>query len=116
MEKTKGEKVETQAGVKVGDIFHCSWGYDMTINDYYQVVALTPSGKSVKVRKLNKELVNAGEYFSGREMPKKNSFVGENVKTHRLQKSYMDTPQIKISEYSWARLWDGSSNYFNHMD
>ena len=63
--------MEAQAGVKVGDIFHCSWGYDMTINDYYQVVALTPSGKSVKVRKLNKELVNSGEYFSGREMPKK---------------------------------------------
>ena len=116
MEKTKGEIVDTKVEVQVGDIFHCSWGYDMTINDYYQVVALTPSGKSVKVRKLNKETVHSGEYFSGREMPIKDDFVSEHVKTHRLQSSYMDTPQIKISEYSWARLWDGVSSYFNHMD
>lgn len=108
--------METKTNVEVGDIFHCSWGYDMTINDYYQVVDITPSGKSVRVRKLNKELVNTGDYFSGREMPIKDSFSSDHVRTLRLQTSYMDTPQIKISEYSWARLWDGVSNYFNHMD
>jgi len=102
--------------VEVGDIFHCSWGYDMTINDYYQVVGLTPSGKSVRLRKLNKELVSSGEYFQGREMPIKDDFANDNVMTRRLGISYMSTPQIKISEYSWARLWDGVSNYFNHMD
>lgn len=108
--------METITEVKIGDIFHCSWGYDMTINDYYQVVDLTPSGKSVRVRKLNKELAKSGEYFSGREMPIKDDFASDNVRTLRLQTSYMDTPEIKITSYSWARLWDGESNYFNHMD
>ena len=116
MKNKKGEIMDTKMEVKVGDIFHCSWGYDMTINDYYQVVGLTPSGKSVKVRKLNKETVYSGEYFSGREMPIKDDFKSEKIKTHRLQTSYMDTPQIKISDYSWARMWDGASSYFNHMD
>jgi hypothetical protein len=108
--------MNTITEVKVGDIFHCSWGYDMTINDYYQVVGLTPSGKSVKVRKLNKEIVNSGEYFQGREMPIKDDFKTDHIRTLRLQTSYRDEPQIKISSYSWANLWDGESDYFNHMD
>lgn len=38
-------------GVKVGDLFHSSWGYDQTNNDYFQVVALV--GKSsVRVREV----------------------------------------------------------------
>ena len=108
--------METKTKVEVGDIFHCSWGYDMTINDYYQVVGLTPSGKSVRVKKLNKQYVVAEEYMSGREMPLKDDFASDYVRTLRLQTSYMDTPEIKITNYSWARLWDGESNYFNHMD
>ena len=38
--------------VHVGDIFHCRWGYDMTINDFYEVVAVSKSGKSVTTRKI----------------------------------------------------------------
>lgn len=37
--------------VKVGDFFVSSWGYDQTNVDFYRVVGLTPSGKSVKVQK-----------------------------------------------------------------
>ena len=35
-------------GVQVGDLFACSWGYAQTQVDFYEVVGLTPSGKSVK--------------------------------------------------------------------
>lgn len=108
--------MNTITEVKVGDIFHCSWGYDMTINDYYQVVDLTPSGKSVRVRKLNKETVHSGEYFQGREMPIKDDFATDNILTKRLATDYAGRPDIKITSYSWATLWDGESNFFNHMD
>ena len=108
--------MDTITKVKVGDIFHCSWGYDMTINDYYQVVDLTPSGKSVRVRKLSKERVQSGEYFQGREMPIKDDFATDNILTKRLGIDYAGRPDIKITSYSWARLWDGESNHFNHMD
>jgi hypothetical protein len=36
--------------VKVGDFFVSSWGYDQTNVDFYRVVGITPSGKSVKVQ------------------------------------------------------------------
>ena len=32
---------------KVGDILYSSWGYSMTIVDFYKVVKVSPSGKSV---------------------------------------------------------------------
>lgn len=37
--------------VKVGDFFVDSWGYDQTNVDFYRVVGMTPSGKSVRVQK-----------------------------------------------------------------
>lgn len=39
-------------GVQVGDVFRCSWGYDQTNEDFFQVVALVGSG-SVRVRQVS---------------------------------------------------------------
>lgn len=44
-------------GVKVGDIFVSSWGYEQTNVDFYQVIALV--GKhSVRVREVAPEIIN----------------------------------------------------------
>ena len=45
------EKVN-KFGVKVGDLFHASWGYDQTNNDFFQVIALVGES-SVRVREVN---------------------------------------------------------------
>ena len=37
------------ATVEVGSFFECSWGYDQTNVDFYKVVEISPSGKTVKV-------------------------------------------------------------------
>lgn len=42
--KTPKQTSTNKWGVKVGDIFHGSWGYDQTNNTFFQVVAL--AGKS----------------------------------------------------------------------
>ena len=38
-------------GVKVGDFFHMSWGYEQTQNDFFQVIALVGE-KSVRIREV----------------------------------------------------------------
>lgn len=43
-----------EAAVKVGDIFYRSWGYDQTNVNFYQVVELSPSGKTAKLREIGK--------------------------------------------------------------
>lgn len=44
-------------GVKPGDIFICSWGYEQTNVDFYQVVSLAGES-SVRVRQVVPEIVN----------------------------------------------------------
>ena len=52
--------VETSAPVvKVGDFFSSSWGYDQTNVDFYKVVGMTASGKSVKVQKWSSKCVES---------------------------------------------------------
>lgn len=54
-ESKKADSVN-QYGVKVGDIFRSSWGYEETHNDFYQVIALVGSC-SVRVRQIHPEIV-----------------------------------------------------------
>lgn len=53
--KEKAEK-KNVFGVKVGDIFSASWGYEQTNNDFFQVIALVGK-KSVRVREVNLPIV-----------------------------------------------------------
>lgn len=46
----------TTTGVKVGDFFYASWGYDQTNVDFYKVVGFSPSGKSVRLQRWSQTL------------------------------------------------------------
>lgn len=48
----KEEPKANKFGVKVGDLFHASWGYDQTNNDFFQVIALV-GASSVRVREVS---------------------------------------------------------------
>lgn len=60
--QTKAKKKAAKApaankyGVQVGDIFHASWGYEQTNNDFFQVVELVGT-ESVRVREVYPEIV-----------------------------------------------------------
>ena len=45
--ETKPAEVANEYGVKVGDVFQMSWGYDQTNNDFFQVVGVT--AKKVRI-------------------------------------------------------------------
>lgn len=45
-------------GVKVGDLFSASWGYDQTNNDFFQVIALVGES-SVRVREVNPPMIES---------------------------------------------------------
>ena len=53
------KKAETvnKYGVKVGDLFRASWGYEQTNNDFFQVVELV-GASSVRVREVYPEIVS----------------------------------------------------------
>ena len=45
-------------GVKVGDLFYSSWGYDQTNNNFFQVIALVGES-SVRVREVYPEITDS---------------------------------------------------------
>ena len=84
----------------------------MSLNDFYQVVEITKSRKSVKVRKLNKFMTEHDGYGqAGFQSCIKDDFAGDHVSTHRIQDG-----SIKISSYAWARLWDGTPKVYDSYD
>lgn len=55
-ENGKAQETQNECGVKVGDIFSASWGYEQTNVDFFQVIALV--GKhSVRVREVHPRMI-----------------------------------------------------------
>ena len=54
---TKKETKTNKFGVKVGDFFHMSWGYEQTNNDFFQVVELVGTC-SVRIREVNPPIIS----------------------------------------------------------
>lgn len=55
--ETKKSEKSNKYGVKVGDFFHMSWGYEQTNNDFFQVVELVGSC-SVRIREVNPPIIS----------------------------------------------------------
>jgi hypothetical protein len=109
-EKTVETAVVQDQGVQVGDLFACSWGYDQTQVDFYEVTGVTPSGKSVKVKPVQQ--VRTSEPGPSETVaPVKGSAWGEAT-THRIKDAGWNGKvkhAFKVSSYSTAYKgdWDG---------
>ena len=53
----KPQEKKNKYGIKVGDVFGMSWGYDQTNNDFFQVVELVGES-SVRVREINPRIIS----------------------------------------------------------
>ena len=87
-----------------GDIMECSWGYDQTNIDYYEVVKTTAS--SVWLKKLSKTHVGGGHGYD-MVAPVPGSDYGNQVKMARWSKSSYFGYSAKVSDYGTAFLWSG---------
>jgi len=113
------------AGIKVGDYFYASWGYDQTNITWFKVVGFT--AKCVKIQQVNGTLVtDNGPYtewvptatvkvggwvrdpdFGGRTY---DPDVPAPVLTKRI-KSYGGTAYLAWESYADLKLWDGTPKY-----
>jgi hypothetical protein len=123
----------TAVTIKVGDIFSRSWGYDQTNVNYYQVVKVSPSGKTLTFREIGKAYVDDNQTSC---VPVKDAFVREDhcakcsnhLMYHDGSNSYQITSHafttlyvkrlskysatyVKWNSYSGASLWDGKPEY-----
>jgi len=96
------------APVKVGSIFQCSWGYDQTNVDFYEVLEISKSGKTVKVRQIRSHSDDNRYQPSVRVVPHRVPLNNE-VLTKRLRPPMGSWgASFRIASYADAYQWDGS--------
>jgi len=101
-QKRQAEKKAANAShdVKAGDIFRCSWGYDQTNIDFYQVLSV--AGQMATIQEIAQEAEETG-FMSGECVPCPDNFIGE-AKRVKIQKWDMDSePYFKA--YSFANAY-----------
>jgi hypothetical protein len=103
-------KKNYKTSLKVGDIMHGSWGYDMTINEFYQITEI--KNKTITLREVGMQRKAAGMYEDVR--PEVNCFIGEPIK-RILQVSFYDGKPyeyIKLSEVCNLTKCEDTNRYY----
>ena len=98
--KAKAAEASANHGVKVGDVFRSSWGYDQTNVDYYQVVAV--GNKTATFCKIA-QLSESDGFLQGNCVPAPNQFIGKPFKKLIQKSSTESSAYIKI--YSFANAY-----------
>lgn len=107
-ERRKDRNGERQ--LEVGDILYSSYGYSMSLGDFYRVTKLVGK-QSVEVEELSKESVD-GDGWSGHHVP---VLEGKGTPVEgRFRVTNGSTIKVGYSQY--AHKWDGRPKYYNTMD
>lgn len=96
--------------VSLGDIYVCSWGYDQTNVDFYQITGISTTGKSVMVRRIESRVASSS---SGQDMvlPVKDRFTQHAPIKCIPQKGYKGEPSLKVNSDRFAHKWNGKPQY-----
>jgi len=103
--KTSG----AERGLEVGDIVVSSWGYSMTIVDFYEVVELVANNAAI-MQKISQKVVSGEAGYSGECIGLKGMYVGNPFRVTHIKNG-----ECKIDGHH-ASKWDGKPRYFNRMD
>ncbi|MDF1769851.1 hypothetical protein [Maricaulis sp.] len=111
--KKKSTSADNSA-FQVGHILSNTWGYSMTLVDFYEVVGLR--GRTiVQLRELKSTVVSGDAGYQGTLMPCPGEYAGEMFE--RRINGRTGHPGVKISDgQGSASLWDGKPKYYNRMD
>lgn len=111
--------IQNKAGVKVGDVFYTSWGYDQTNVDFYQVVAITEGG--CYIRPIGggideKKSYRGADYVYPilNKWNSRDSFVNDSPKGVFKKTNvsrYDNAPYIKLASFAYGHLYKGGSIY-----
>ena len=90
--------------IHVGDVFISEWGYSMTLVDFYQVVKVSKTGKSVTVREIDRKIVGRdGGPYGYRVTPVKDAFTNDGM-VKRVKADYRSRPMFAVNDCADAYL------------
>ncbi len=96
----------------IGKIFYSSWGYEQTNIDFYKVVEVSKSGKSVSLQQIGSQIVGINGFCSEEVIPDESKLIGQPLTNRRLiETGYNDGPSVNVSERKdykiYAHEWHG---------
>lgn len=103
-------KKNFQHGIKVGDIFYSSWGYDQTNVDWYEVVSAPEGTKMVIVREIGGHAVSSSS-GSDKVVPVPGHFVGPPLRKIPQYGGPGGKAYLKVTDDHWAHAWDGKPKH-----
>lgn len=102
--KAKAERNKPHS-LKIGDILDCSWGYDQTNIDFYEVVKVV--GKNtVEIRKVS-SVCTKSEPPCDYVVPNKGCYIGDPMRK-RVNAAHNS---VTMNSYSCAMPWSGKPMY-----
>lgn len=101
---------EFRTSLVVGDVLYASWGYEQTNVDWYQVVEVKPSGKTVIIREICGESVEDVGWMCGYTMPAKDRFAKDS---EPMTKRVREGEAVTVDSVRDAYKWDGQQKYWS---
>lgn len=103
--KRRAEQKNSSSLIKMGDIFVCSWGYDQTNVDFYQITKIKGT-QTVEVTEIASSMPG-GEtgFMTGHVIAHPNHFKGKPI--IKRVSVYNGKPSLRISSFEYATPWDG---------
>jgi hypothetical protein len=85
--------------VKIGDIFHSSWGYDQTNTEYYKIVEISKTGKTCKVVQVASVSIGDSKK-NARAMcesivPDPNTVIDSRKQLVKIERNHAENPYTK---------------------
>lgn len=114
--ETKQDK-KNYLGVKIGDIFSFSWGYEQTNANYFQVVGLKGT-RQVIIREIAYKITETTGFESYKVAPFKDGFLSSSqfIKDNEIgavkqvKGLQNGTIYINIESFGFCSLWDGKDD------
>lgn len=79
--------------ISIGDMFHTSWGYDQTNVEFFQVVEISPSGKTCQVKQIGSKTVPGSEGFmSDSVIPDPNVIIVNETCRIKIERRHIQNP------------------------
>lgn len=104
-EEQKSKKAEEFKNIKVGDIFHCGWGFEQTQCDFYELVEL--KGKTATFQPIQAETVPGSE---GHDCDRRRAVPGSvNGKTFNKR---LNGNTFKLSSFQYVTKCDVDDTFY----
>ncbi len=99
---------ELSHGIKVGDIFYTSWGYEQTNTEFYQVTRVTEA--SVWLRRVAEDREDV-RFMTATKTPRIGEFIGEEFRRKIRRGREPGRHNVSINEVALGHQWDGKPQW-----